>query len=146
MPEFKLMNEQQKRIVSSNPELMKSLGGVEVVAIDEQSQSATLAFTCRPAFCHTNASIAQGGFITAWMDSAMAHAVILTTDPPLSVASLDISVRFLEKVGPGRVIARGWVVRRGRKIASLAADLHDERGKLLASATSSGMLVPLEPG
>lgn len=138
------MNDQQERIISANPELMESLGGLKVLAIDQAAQSATLEFICRPAFCHTNGSIAQGGFITAWMDAAMAHSVILNTEPPLSVASLDISVRFLEKVGPGKVIARGWVVRRGRKIAALAADLHDEHGKLLASATSSGMLVPLD--
>jgi len=137
------MNEQQERITSANPQLMESLGGMKVLAVNPAAQSATLQFTCRPAFCHTNASIAQGGFITAWMDAAMAHAVILTTDPPLSVASLDISVRFLEKLGPGTVNARGWVVRRGRTVASLAAELHDEQGRLVASATSSGLLVPL---
>ncbi len=131
--------------ISPNPELMQALGGMTVISVDHDRQSAALAFTCRPEFCHTNASIAQGGFITAWMDAAMAHAVMLTTEPAMSVASLDINVRFLERVGPGKVIATGWVVRRGRKVAALESTLHDDNGKLLASATSSGLLGLVAP-
>ncbi len=128
---------------SPNPDLMQALGGMRVLDIDPQANKATLEFNCLPAFCHSNQSIAQGGFVTAWMDAAMAHAVILTTEPPMSVASLDINVRFLEKVGPGPVRATGWIVRRGRKVCSMAAELLDAEGRLLGTATSSGMLVPL---
>lgn len=124
-----------------NPELMQALGGMRLLALDRQAQRASLEFQCLPAFCHSGQRIAQGGFVTAWLDAAMAHAVILTTEPALGVASLDISVRFLEVVGPGPVRATGWVVRRGRKVASLAAELQDATGRLLATATSSGLLV-----
>lgn len=132
-----------EEFVSPNPELMASLGGMQVVETDRELYSVTLEFSCLPAFCHTNASIAQGGFITAWMDAAMAHAVILTVVPVVNVASLDINVRFLEKVGPGQVFACGWIVRRGKRMAALEATLKDSDGKLLASATSSAMLIPL---
>lgn len=132
-------------LVSPNPELMQALGGMQVVELNHDKPLATLEFSCLPEFCHSNASIAQGGYITAWMDAAMAHAVLLTTQPVLTVASLDINVRFLERVGPGKVLASGWVVRRGRKVAAMEATLRDASGKLLATATSSGLLVPLEP-
>jgi hypothetical protein len=63
------------------------------------------AFTVRREYCHTNGTIAQGGFITAWLDAAMAHAVLHDTHHAQTVFSLEIKVSFYEKVGPGE----GWV-------------------------------------
>ncbi len=140
---MKEVSESALTFVSPNPELMQALGGMRLLQLDKESNRATLEFNCLPAFCHTNQSVAQGGFVTAWLDAAMAHAMILTTDPAVSVASMDINVRFLERVGPGPVHATGWLVRRGRKVGSLAAELRTPDGRLLATATSSGMLVPL---
>ncbi|MEZ5659710.1 MAG: hotdog domain-containing protein [Burkholderiaceae bacterium] len=130
---------------SANPELMQALGGMRVLEVDRQAGSALLAFECLPAFCHSGGSTAQGGFVTAWLDAAMAHAVILTADEPVNVASLDINVRFLERVAPGPVHALGRIVRRGRRVVFLEARLMRPDGSLLASASSSGMLVPGPP-
>ncbi len=132
-----------QEFVSPNPDLMQALGGMRVLHVDPEAGRARLAFECLPAFCHSGGSVAQGGFVTAWMDAAMAHAVILTSEPMVNVASLDISVRFLERVSPGPVEAEGRIVRRGRRVAFLEARLETPDGRLLATATSSGMLVPM---
>jgi uncharacterized protein (TIGR00369 family) len=126
-----------------NAALLDALGGMDIETIDADAGIARLFFNVRPAFCHSGGRIAQGGFITAWLDSAMAHAVIHHTGGRSNVASLDINVRFLERVGPGRVLAEGRVLRMGRRVVFLEGSLYSDDGeRLLATATSSGMLVP----
>jgi acyl-CoA thioesterase len=112
------------------------------VSWDGAKKELVAAITVRREFCHTNATIAQGGFITAWLDAAMAHAVMYDTDHAQNVASLEIKVSFLEKCGPGpgRVVAR--INRRGGRVAFLEADLFTADGRLAAQATSTGMLIP----
>jgi acyl-CoA thioesterase len=133
--------EREARIVSGKA-LFDSMGGFDVVSYDATAKQLVAAITVRREFCHTNATIAQGGFVTAWLDAAMAHAVMYDTDHAFSVASLEIKVSFLERVGPGpgRVVAR--VVRRGSRVAFMEADLFTADGRLGAKATSTGMLVP----
>ncbi|MFT4100957.1 MAG: PaaI family thioesterase [Burkholderiaceae bacterium] len=121
--------------------LLDTLGGARVLSVDAQG-SPRVEFTARPEFCHTNGTIVQGGFVTAWLDFAMAFATALRTEGRSGVASLDINVSFLERVGPGKVIVEGRVRRLGKRVAFLEATLFDERGTELATATSTGMLVP----
>lgn len=126
-----------------NDPLLEALGGMEIESIDAQAGVARLIFNVLPGFCHSGGRIAQGGFVTAWLDSAMAHAIIHHTRRESSVASLEIKVSFLEQVGPGRVLAEGRIRRLGRRVAFLEGSLFSEDGsRLLATATSTGMLVP----
>lgn len=73
----------------------------------------------------------------------MAQAVHHDTGHALTVASLEIKVSFLERVGPGEGSVEGRVVRRGKRVVFLEADLWSPDGRLAAQATSTGMLVPL---
>ena len=75
----------------------------------------------------------------------MAHAVLHDSDQTLNVASLEIKVSFLERVGPGAGTVHGRVVRRGKRVAFMEGDLFNPDGKLAAQATSTGMLVPVTP-
>lgn len=133
--------EREARILSGAA-LFDAMGGFEVVSWDAAKKELAAAITVRREFCHSNATTAQGGFITAWLDASMAHAVMYDSDQTLNIASLEIKVSFLERVGPGpgRVVAR--VVRRGSRVAFLEADLFTADGRLAAQATSTGMLVP----
>jgi uncharacterized protein (TIGR00369 family) len=130
----------------ANPELFETLGGFHVTGWDAATKTLTATFTVRRTFCHTNGTIAQGGFVTAWLDAAMAHAVLYDTDHAQTVASLDITVSFLLPVGPGPGTATARIVRRGNRIAFLAADLHDAEGRHAAAATSTGMIIPAVAG
>ena len=87
--------------IRSGKALSESMGNFHVTGWDAASKVLSAAFTVRRAYCHTNGTIAQGGFITAWLDAAMAHAVIHDTERKLTVFSLEIKVSFYEKVGPG---------------------------------------------
>jgi uncharacterized protein (TIGR00369 family) len=123
-------------------ELLDSMGFSRVVSVDREAGRVRLAFDALPRFCHTDGRIVQGGFVTAWMDFSMAQAARLRAGQPVGVASLEIKVSFLQRVGPGRVLAEGRVQRLGRRVAFLEASLFDDRDALLATASSTAMLMP----
>jgi uncharacterized protein (TIGR00369 family) len=129
--------------IRSGKALSESMGNFHVTGWDGERRVATAAFTVRREYCHTNGTIAQGGFITAWLDAAMAHAVMLDTDRRQSVFTLEIKVSFYEKVGPGEGRVEGRVIRRGRRVAFLEASLFNPDGQLAAQASSTGVLVEL---
>jgi acyl-CoA thioesterase len=128
--------------IRSGKALSESMGGFHVTGWDAGLKQVKAGFLVRREYCHTNGTIAQGGFITAWLDAAMAHAVLHLTEHVSNVASLEIKVSFLERVGPGPGTVHGRVVRLGKRVAFLEGDLFNADGRLAAQATSTGLLIP----
>jgi len=123
--------------------LSQSIGWKKLLAWDPAARCARILFEVRPEFCHTNGTIAQGGFVTAWLDAAMANAMIRDSNTELNIATLELKVTFIKAVPPGEVIAEGRVIRRGRRVAFLEAKLTDTAGsELLATASSTGLVIP----
>jgi acyl-CoA thioesterase len=139
------MDDEEEARIRSGRALFESMGGFHVTGWDAGRKQVTAAFQVKRDYCHTNGTIAQGGFITAWLDAAMAHAVLHDSDQVLNVASLEIKVSFLERVGPGPGIVHGRVVRRGKRVAFMEGDLYNPDGRLAAQATSTGLLIPATP-
>jgi uncharacterized protein (TIGR00369 family) len=129
--------------IRSGKALSESMGDFHVTGWDPEREVLKAAFTVRREYCHTNGTIAQGGFVTAWLDAAMAHAVIHDTDHAQTVFSLEIKISFYEKVGPGAGRVEGRVIRRGKRVAFLEAALYNPEGKLAAEASSTGILAAL---
>jgi len=139
------MDDEDEARIRSGRALFESMGGFHVTGWDAATKQVTAAFQVKRDYCHTNGTIAQGGFITAWLDAAMAHAVLHDSEQALNVASLEIKVSFLERVGPGPGIVHGRVVRRGKRVAFMEGDLYNPDGRLAAQATSTGLLIPATP-
>ncbi|MFH0128789.1 PaaI family thioesterase [Variovorax sp. VaC1] len=137
------MNDDLDARIRSGQALSESMGNFHVTGWEPERKLLQAAFTVRREYCHTNGTIAQGGFITAWLDAAMAHAVMHDTDQTQTVFSLEIKVSFYEKVGPGEGRVEGRVIRRGKRIAFLEAALYNPDGKLAAEASSTGVLASL---
>jgi uncharacterized protein (TIGR00369 family) len=137
------MDDDLEARIRSGKALSESMGNFHVLGWDLERKLLSAAFTVRREYCHTNGTIAQGGFITAWLDAAMAHAVIHDTGHAQTVFSLEIKVSFYEKVGPGEGRVEGRVIRRGKRVAFLEGSLYNADGKLAAEATSTGVLADL---
>lgn len=124
----------------------KLLGLERVVDNGAQSGRATLHFRATMDMCHSG-GIVQGGFVTGWLDMAMAHAVLARTKYEQNLLSLEIKVSFLASAGPGLIIAEAWIERMGRSTGFLEARLLNEAGNVLAKASSTVKLVPMKrPG
>lgn len=120
--------------------LMEGLGHLES-RIMQSAARAELRFRVAKRHCH---SVAQGGYITAWIDAAMAHAVHAATRHELGCNTLEIKVAFYRPVLPGQTVtATGWVARLGRKIAFIEGELRDAEGEILAKGTSTARLSPM---
>jgi len=96
-----------------------------------------------PAMCHSG-DVVQGGFITGWMDAAMAYVTMAVTDFEFSPLSLEIKVSFMQSARPGINIAEAWIEKRGRKTVFLEATLKNEAGELLAKSSSTAKLVAVK--
>src|SRR3984957_2438284 len=118
--------------------------GIEAVADSGEGGKAVLHYRATMAMCHSG-GIVQGGFVTGWIDAAMAYAVIAATRREFSPLSLEIKISFLKAASPGLVIAEAWIEKLGRSTCFLEGRLLDEKGEVLAKGTSTAKLVPVKP-
>ena len=139
------MDDDLEARIRSGKALSESMGDFHVTGWDPARRTLDAAFTVRREYCHTNGTIVQGGFVTAWLDFAMAFATMNRTRGASNVATLEIKVSFFERVGPGPIVVEGRVRRLGKRVGFLEASLFTEGDRLAATATSTAMLVPLAP-
>ena len=92
--------------------------------------------------CHSG-GVVQGGFVSGWIDAAMAHAAISLLGREMSPMSLEMKVSYFAPARPGRLIAEGWIERHGKATCFAEGVLKDEKGTVLAKASSTIRLVPL---
>ncbi|MDF2495473.1 PaaI family thioesterase [Sphingomonas sp.] len=123
-------------------ELSRTLGLVRIVEMNPEGR-ATLEYQAGNHMCHSG-GVVQGGFVTGWIDAAMAHAAIAMGGPDVSPMTLELKVSFFAPARPGLVIAEGWVERRGRSTCFFEGRLTDSNGKVLAKASSTLMLASRE--
>lgn len=119
-------------------DLYETMGLVRIVQMDADSGSA-LEYLAKPEQCHSG-GVVQGGFVTGWIDAAMAHAVIAKTGEGVVPMTLELKVSFLAPARPGLVVASAWVIKSGRTNAFVEGKLSDVDGNLLATASSTLML------
>ena len=122
---------------SAHP-LYDAMGLIRIVSLDPAGR-ATLEYEARPEMCHSG-GVVQGGFVTGWIDAAMAHAAIAANGMGVTPMTLELKVSFFAPARPGRVIAEGWVERAGKRTCFYEGRLSDSNGAVLAKATSTIML------
>jgi uncharacterized protein (TIGR00369 family) len=127
-----------ERMNANPPAVIRSLKG-RVLAYAPERHELRMQFEIGLEFCHT-VDIVQGGFITAMLDASMAHVVIAAEHGKVRVSSIDINVSFLRPARAGGFTAVGAIVKSGRSIAFLKAELYSDKGELVATATSSAHL------
>lgn len=120
------------------PRLEATLGEIRIVSSDPRRTA--IEFEVGPQMCHSGGA-AQGGFVCGWIDEAMARASMALV-PEMAPLTLEVRVSYFAPTRPGRVIAEGWIERRGRETCFAAGRLLDAAGKVLAKASSTMRLIP----
>ncbi|HOA48206.1 MAG TPA: PaaI family thioesterase [Novosphingobium sp.] len=118
--------------------LYETMSLVRIAEMNPEGR-ARLEYRARADMCHSG-GVVQGGFVTGWIDAAMAHAAIARNGADVTPMTLELKVSFFAPVRPGLVIAEGWAVRNGRKTAFYEGHLLDEDGNVLAKASTTMML------
>jgi acyl-CoA thioesterase len=119
-------------------DLYETMGLTRIVSIDPEGR-ACLEYEAKVQQCHSG-GVVQGGFVTGWIDAAMAHAVIAKLGEGVVPMTLELKVSFLGPARPGAVFAEGWIIKSGRTTAFVEGSLKDAAGSLLATASSTLML------
>ena len=120
-----------------NP-LYETMGLTRVISLDPAGR-AQIEYAASMAQCHSG-GVVQGGFVTGWIDAAMAHAVIAKVGHGMVPMTLELKVSFFAPARPGPVIAEAWIVKAGRKTVFAEGTLSDAAGTVLAKASSTLML------
>ncbi len=121
--------------------LHETMGLVRVVEIDADGR-ASLEYEAKPEQCHSG-GVVQGGFISGWIDAAMAHAAIARNGPGIVPMTLELKVSFFAPTRPGLVLAEAWVERHGKRTSFYEGHLKDAHGVVLAKATSTILLADM---
>ena len=126
---------------ASAVDLYETMGLERIVSV-EPTGRAVLEYRATPAQCHSG-GVVQGGFVTGWIDAAMAHASMAMAGPGFVPMTLEIKVSFFAPARPGAVFAEAWVEKRGRKTCFFEGRLCDGAGKVLAKASSTLLLADM---
>lgn len=101
---------------------------------------AVIEYEVLPAMCHSG-GVAQGGFVSGWIDAAMAHAVMAKFGFDRVPISLELKVSFFAPANPGRVLAEAWIEKAGGRTIFAEGKLTTLEGKILAKASSTISLI-----
>jgi acyl-CoA thioesterase len=124
--------ERLSRALDSVP--FASFLGIELDEID--TGVATLSLEIKPEL-KQNHGVVHGGAIASLIDSATAFAIISLLPVGEHATTVDLTISYLRPLTKGRAKAVARVVRSGKRLIVVSADLFDDAGTLAATALST---------
>jgi len=114
------------------------------VIVDEiSSRRVVLRLPFRPDFIQGGGMIA-GGIIATLADEAMAHAALASLDPGETTATIEMNTRYLKACPSGSLTATATLVKKGRRIMTLQAEVADDKQQIIAQAGASFMVLEMK--
>jgi uncharacterized protein (TIGR00369 family) len=121
------------------PPPIVSLMGMNLVSVE----TGDVVFSCRPdESVYNPIGVVHGGLVCTLLDSAAACAVHSTLPVDVAYTSVEIKVSYLRPVRGGiELTAHGWVTKPGRRVAFAEADVRDQSGVILATASTTCLVM-----
>jgi uncharacterized protein (TIGR00369 family) len=114
----------------------------EFVGWDAHTQTATMRFTVKREMCTWRGGV-QGGLVAGYLDDVMGYAYVAATGGEAAPLNLELSMSLIRLIPEGAtIIGKGRVVKAGRRVIFLEAELCAEDGTLHARATSTAIPTP----
>lgn len=108
--------------------------GMEIVEVAKGE--ATVRVTSREDLKQPH-GLLHGGVTASLVDTATAFAVISHMSPDEKAATNSLTIHYLRPHVEGTIICHAKVVKAGRKLLTLSADVHNEAGQLIATSIVS---------
>ena len=77
------------------------------------------------------------------LDTASGMSVRSLLDESETIATINLSINFLRPGFSGKLTAKGHVKSKGKKMATVEAELYDEKNKLLANSIGTFAILPI---
>ena len=119
------------------PNVAETLG-ITFGNIDAEAGTIEVEFLARPEFTNPMGNV-QGGFLAAMLDDTMGPALAATLKEGEFAPTLNLNVSFERAAKVGPLSGKGRVVKKGRDVCFLAAELY-QAGELVASATATALI------
>jgi uncharacterized protein (TIGR00369 family) len=97
---------------------------------------ATLVLAVGPDLLQ-NHGVVHGGATASLIDSATAFAILTLLEPEERVTTVDLTICYLRSAREGQMKATARVLRQGRRLLTVSAEVTDTGGTLLATALST---------
>jgi uncharacterized protein (TIGR00369 family) len=93
----------------------------------------TVRMTVRPELINRG-GLLSGVATYAMVDYCMGSALWVQTAPEERIATISISINYLQTATAGEVVCRTELDRRNRTVGALKSTIHDDAGRLLVTA------------
>lgn len=106
-----------------------------------------VSFTCSPdESAYNPIGMVHGGLVCTILDTVTGCAVHTTLPVGVLYTSIEIKVNYLRpiRIEDGKaasLTARGWVTKPGRRVAFAEGEVRDDRGKVVATASSTCLVL-----
>lgn len=107
--------------------------GMELVELDEGKAVVKLEMKDKHRQPY---GVLHGGATASVIDTATAFAIISAL-PDEKATTVDLTVHYLRPVSSGFIICEAQIVRAGKRLITVSADVHDNQGKQIATALST---------
>jgi uncharacterized protein (TIGR00369 family) len=98
--------------------------------------TATLCFEIRDDL-KQNTGVVHGGAIASLIDTATAFAIISLLPPDEQATTADLTISYLRPLRNGKAHSTARVIRAGRRLIVVSAELVDDAGILIATALTT---------
>lgn len=115
--------------------------GRRVLERDRENGVVRGEFQTRPEMLNRHGTV-QGGMLTAMMDGLCGRCLgMMVEGTGRQHVTLEIKTSFLEAAEPGRLLGTARILRLGKSIAFLEAEITNEAGKSKARAQATFRIV-----
>jgi len=123
--------------ILKRPAPAAELMGQELVDVYKEAGRVVVAYNASEKLANRFGAI-HGGMTAAMMDDVISLAAGLSIEWGQITPTLEMKVSYIRQGKPGtRLIAEARTIRRGKSVVFLEADLKDEAGALIATASST---------
>ncbi len=103
-------------------------------------ENTTLRLPIKEGFIQ-GAGVVAGGILATIADEAMAHVVLANLKEGESTATIEMNMRYLRPIEEGEINAVARIIKKGRQIITVTAEVRDAKNSLLAYAGASFMVI-----
>ena len=116
-----------------------NLLGIELAAATHGSVTLRLAIRDDLRQIH---GVMHGGAIASLVDTATAFAIVSQLPNAEKFTTVDLTINYLRPLKDGTVTAQARVIRAGRRLLTVSAEVVDNDGNLAAMAISTYIRLP----
>jgi uncharacterized protein (TIGR00369 family) len=135
MPDLEITEDHKQRAAEGLRRVpLAGLLGMEFV--DIRTGEAVLKLEMRDDLRQPH-GVLHGGVTASLIDTAMAFAIRTHLQDHEATATVDLTIHYLRPQTAGAVVCTAKVVRPGKRIFTVSADVVNGEGKLIATAIST---------